>query len=82
MGVPAVTNDSPYSREALDQSAVYFAKADSAEDIGRVISSALCDTQERLKKSEAARKIHLDKFNYQAQFKPVLEFIREKTAQR
>ena len=76
MGVPTITNDSPYLRNLLESSYVYFAKPDYAEDIGRVIKVAFLDGEGYMRKRIAARNAHLDRFNYEEQFGPVIEYIR------
>lgn len=77
LGIPVITNDSPYFREVLDSSFAYFAKPDSVEDIARAINLALSDVEEYRRKSQAARQAHLTKFNYEVQFNPVFEYIKK-----
>lgn len=79
MGTPVVTNDSPYFKEVLDSSYAYFAQPDSPEDIGRTINSVFSDDDGYRKKCQAARQAHLTKLNYQEQFRPIVEYIREFT---
>lgn len=77
LGIPAITNDSDYFREVLDSSVAYFARPDCIEDIARAVNSAVSDIEEYKRKSRSARIAHLTKFNYQVQFRPILEYIRE-----
>lgn len=81
MGIPVITNDSPYFREVLDSSFVYFAKPDSVEDIGKVINSVFLNEEEYCHKCQAARNAHLSKLNYEEQFSPLIEYIRKVTEQ-
>lgn len=79
MGIPIVTNNSPYFRGVVNSSIAYFAQPDSVEDIARVINYAFSDIEEYHKKSQAARQAHLTLFNYEKQFQPIIEYIREVT---
>jgi glycosyltransferase involved in cell wall biosynthesis len=76
-GVPVITNETPHFRQVLDPSFAYFVRPDSVEEIARVINLAFNDISEYRKKSLAAREVHLTKFNYQEQFRPVQEYIRK-----
>lgn len=77
VGVPVITNDSPYFREVLDPSYAYFVNPDSIEDIAKAINLAFYDQEGYRRKSQAARQVHFTKFNYERQFKPIIEYIRE-----
>jgi glycosyltransferase involved in cell wall biosynthesis len=79
LGIPVITNDSVYFKEVLDSSYAYFARPDSVEDIGRVVNSVFLDEEEYSRKCQAARDIHLTRFNYEEQFRPVVEYIRQTT---
>jgi glycosyltransferase involved in cell wall biosynthesis len=79
LGIPVITNDSPYFREVLDSSFAYFAKHDSVEDIARAINLAFSDVEEYRRKSQAARQAHLTRFNYEVQFNPIIEYIKKVT---
>jgi len=78
MGIPPIVNDSVYFRDIFDESFVYFANPFSSEDIARVINLAINNYSEYQKKSFLCRKLHLEKFNYELQFKPILEFMKDK----
>jgi glycosyltransferase involved in cell wall biosynthesis len=78
MGIPPIVNDSVYFRDIFDESFVYFANPFSSEDIARVINLAVSDYSGYQKKASLCRKLHLEKFNYEFQFKPILEFIKSK----
>jgi glycosyltransferase involved in cell wall biosynthesis len=77
LGIPVVTTDSPYFKQVIDSSVAYFAKPGSVEDIARAINLALSNEEEYRQKSLVARQLHLAKFNYEVQFKPVLQYIRD-----
>jgi glycosyltransferase involved in cell wall biosynthesis len=78
LGIPVVTNDTLPFREVVDETMVYFANPDSTEDIARAINSALSDREGYLRKSNAARAAHLDKFNFEEQFEEVREYIMKR----
>lgn len=77
MGVPIVTNKSPYFSEVLDSSVAYFVDPNSIEDISGAVNLAFQDPENHRRKSEAARKQHLTKFNYERQFRPILDYIKQ-----
>lgn len=77
MGIPVITNDSPYFREVLDSSYAYFINPESIEEISGIINSVFSELQEYRRKSQAARQIHIAKFNYEAQFNPICESVKE-----
>ena len=79
MGVPVVTNQSAFFREVIDSSVAYFADPNSVESISQAVKSAFEDQEEHLRKSKTARALHLEKFNYEKQFNPILGYIREIT---
>ena len=76
MGVPVVTNDSAFFREVIDPSLAYFVNPDSVKAISQVVRLALQDQEDHFRKSQAARRLHLAKFNYQHQFKPISDYIK------
>jgi len=77
MGVPVITNEAPHFREILDPSFTYFVRPDSVNGIASAINSAFGDVESYRRKSLAAREAHLKKFNYEAQFKPILEYLHK-----
>ncbi|MEI8175604.1 MAG: glycosyltransferase [Candidatus Omnitrophota bacterium] len=76
LGVPVLTNDEPSFRAILDPSFAYFASPDSPQEIARAVTEAIDDTRGQRQKAPAARQAHLARFNYEEQFKPVLEYLR------
>ena len=76
MGVPVIVNDTPNFRSVLDSSVAYFVDPNSPAAIAGAINSAFYDQETYRRKSQAARLKHLETFNYEHQFLPVLEYIK------
>ncbi len=76
LGVPCVTTDMKQFKELLGEDDFYFADPFSPSSIGQAIALALNDEEGRRRKSQALRQLHLERYNYETQFAPILEFIR------
>lgn len=77
LGIPQVTNPLPGVRELFESKGVArTAPYDNTEAIGRAISSYLEDESERRCVFERARALHLQRYNYETQFEPILHCIR------
>lgn len=75
LGIPVITNETPPFKEILDSSFVYFIQTNSPEDIAKAVIQSESDNSEYGEKTRIARHVHLEKFNYEYQFKPILEYI-------
>lgn len=77
LGIPQILNDLPGVRELfVDTRAAQFAEYADPESIGKAIRSYLDDAPLRKAASECGRNLHLSCYNYEAQFAPVVEWIR------
>ncbi len=74
-GVPVLTNSGGDFNSLIQDDAVYTAESVSEIDIGNAINSALSDVNELNRRKLIARRLHLDKFNYEMQMAPVLSFL-------
>jgi glycosyltransferase involved in cell wall biosynthesis len=75
LGIPVIANEDPCFRQTISPSIAYFAHPDSAEDIARIINTALSNKEEYQSKSRAARLMHLNELNYEYQFDPIKKYI-------
>lgn len=75
-GVPPLVLETADMKRILDNSFVYFVKSLLPEEIARVVNEAVANPQEHKIKSELCRKMHLEKFNLEVQFEPVLEYLK------
>jgi glycosyltransferase involved in cell wall biosynthesis len=76
LGVPQVSNDGPGVRDILEANQCGLcADPDQPEAIGRAVRQLLDVPEQRRLFSANARSCHLDRFNYEFQFRPVLEWI-------
>jgi glycosyltransferase involved in cell wall biosynthesis len=78
LGIPVVTTDSSYFREIMSDDFLYFANPYSPQEIGAVIYAALADDAVRAAKARAARCAHIERYHYEKQFAPILEYINQK----
>ena len=76
MGVPVISDGSADIRGVFDSTLMYFVNDCSPREIAGAVNAAFSDEAEYKRKSQACRQAHLEKFNYEIQFKPVQEFIR------
>lgn len=75
LGIPVITNDSPYFRKVLGEPAACFVNPESIEEIGKAVGNLFSNDQEKQKRSYAARQLHLERFHYENQFLPVREYL-------
>jgi len=76
-GVPPLVLDCSDMRSLFDESWVYFTKTCSPEDIAKVVNMVYSDPEGHKRKSQLCRRAHLEKFNFEIQFKPVIEYLQE-----
>jgi len=77
LGIPAVISSNAVFRRTIDESLVYFAEPYSPEGIAKAVSLALSNSEEYIRKSQACRKAHLLKYNYEEQFSKISKYIRK-----
>jgi glycosyltransferase involved in cell wall biosynthesis len=76
VGVPQVCDQLPGVREIVEQAgAGICVPHDDFHAIGQAIAALLRDPHRRKLMGAAGREAHLQRFNYEAQFLPVLERI-------
>ena len=74
VGVPQVTDQGPGLKEMIEQNGAGLCiPYDNPEAIGRAMAKLLHNEGLRRKMGECARRLHLDRFNYETEFRPVLE---------
>ncbi len=76
-GVPFVCNDETPFREVFNESSTYFAAVGSPESLADAVRRAVSHPEEYALKKMACRRLHADKYHYDAQFAPVAERLRE-----
>jgi glycosyltransferase involved in cell wall biosynthesis len=76
VGLPQVANSGPGMIDIIEKPGCgLLVNPASVEEIGRAITRLLKDQALRQRMSESARRAHLNEFNYENQFAPVLEKI-------
>ena len=76
LGIPQVTNDAPGIKELFEDTGVAVrADYNDSDDIGRKICLYLNNDRLCRNVGDKARALHLNKYNYEHQFRPVLEWI-------
>lgn len=82
-GVPQVTDRGPGLEEMIEQNGVGLCTPhDDPEAIGRAVAQLLQNDLQRRKMGEHARRLHLDRFNYETEFQPVLEQVLKRMEDR
>jgi glycosyltransferase involved in cell wall biosynthesis len=82
-GVPQVSDRNPGVPEMVEGNGVGLcAPHDNPEAIGRAVAKLLNDEPLRRQMGAQARRLHLERFNYETEFQPVLEQLLESVKRR
>jgi glycosyltransferase involved in cell wall biosynthesis len=77
LGLAQVTNQGPGVAEIIERGQCGLCvDPNSPELIGAAVSRLLGDPDLRRGMGERARALHLDRYHYETQFRPVLDWIR------
>lgn len=83
VGVPQVTNGGTGLTEIIEGNGIGICVPhDQPEAIGRAIAQLLMNENLRREMGNRARRLHLQRFNYETEFKPVLERLVESIRDR
>lgn len=83
LGIPQVTSGGPGISELFEKTGVALvADPTDSPDVARSINRYLESPELRASASSAGRKLHLSTLNYERQFEPVLERIRQRLSAR
>ena len=83
VGVPQVSDRNPGVPELVERNGVGLcAPHDNPEAIGRAVARLLNDAPLRREMGERARRLHLERYNYEREFAPVLQLLLETVAER
>jgi glycosyltransferase involved in cell wall biosynthesis len=75
-GVPQVANKGPGMNELIESRGVgLLVDPESFQDIGKAIQTLLSDPSKLKQAASSARALHLDHFNYEQQFLPIVDKI-------
>ncbi|MDP3919969.1 MAG: glycosyltransferase [Candidatus Omnitrophota bacterium] len=75
-GVPQISNAEPGVKELIDLNGIGVSvNAEKPRDIAEAVKGLLGDEKRRRTMSEKARKLHLTLYNYDVQYRPVLDAI-------
>jgi glycosyltransferase involved in cell wall biosynthesis len=82
-GVPQVSDRNPGVPELVEQTGSGLCVPhDDAEALGRAVAKLLNDEPLRRQMGAQARRMHLERFNYETEFQPVLEQLLESVKRR
>lgn len=81
LGLPQVTSDLPGVMAIFEDAAVYV-RGDDVIGIGNSIRGLLLNPERRRQIGEKARKLHLQRYHYEAQFGPFGDWIEMKCRQQ
>lgn len=77
-GVPLLVNDTAPNHEVFADGCAYYARQDDPFSIAQAVRQACEDPQGYARRAQECLRLHQTTFNYEAQFTPVISFLRQK----